>query len=152
MWKGSSIIRESNPCGLPGVLIEFLQVGFEKPSEGNRCIVEGRISLPANGKTLKDDYCFGDSVILCGKPLNPDWGLEFTSGLRTATMQGRADTFEEAFAGVENSVMEALKPLVEAYYARREILKETGWKHPPLKKRRARSRGRPIHGGQNIGL
>ncbi len=122
------MIRESNPCGLPGVLIEFLQVGFEKPCEGNRCIVEGRISLPSNGKALKDDYCFGDEVILCGKPLNPDWGIEVTQGLRTVVMRGMGDTFGEAFAGVEADVMEALGPLVEAYYKRKEILRETWWK------------------------
>ncbi len=128
MWNGSSVIRYSNTCGLPGVLVELLQMGFEKPCEGNRCIVEARISLPAQAKELSPDYCFGEALVLCGQPLIPGWGKELAPGLRTACMQAMADTFAEAFEGIEKDVMLALEPLAVAFYERREKLKVKGWK------------------------
>ncbi len=128
MWNGASIIRQSNVMGLPGVLVELLQIGFEKPSEGDRCIVEARISLPAQGKELAPDYCFGEALAICSIPLTPSWGKELAPGLRTACMPIMADTFAEAFEGAEKEVLDSLAPLARAFWDRKERLREKGWK------------------------
>ncbi len=129
MWNGSSIIRESNICGLPGVLVEYFQVGFQKPMDGDKAIVEARISLPCNpgSKELADHYCYGEKLILCGQPLTPGWGKELATGLRTMSMRGMGDTFDEAFEGAEKDVLAALRPLAEAHKAREEKLKAARW-------------------------
>ena len=124
IYKGSSIMRESNPFGLRGVLIEFFRIGYEKPELGDRCIAEARISLPATKGKLDDEYCFGQLVILCGQPLNEDWGKEFTAGLRTSTMQASGETWPEVFEGLEKDVVEELKKLAKAYKYRQTILAE----------------------------
>jgi hypothetical protein len=132
MWNGSSMIRESNICGLPGSLVEYFKIGFQKPMEGDKAIAEARVSLPCNpgSKELADQYCYGEKIILCGRPLTSDWGEELVAGLRTMSMIGMGDTFQEAFDGIEGDVLAALRPLAEAHFAREERLRAAGW--PPL--------------------
>ncbi len=129
MWNGSSVIRESNICGLPGALVEYFQVGFQKPMDGDKAIVEARVSLPCapGSKELADQYCYSEKIVLCGQPLTPEWGEELVAGLRTMSMRGMGDTFQEAFEGAEKDVLEALKPLAEAHQVREEKLKAVGW-------------------------
>jgi hypothetical protein len=130
MWNGSSVIRESNICGLQGCLVEYFQIGFQRPADGDKAIVEARVSLPCapGSKELADQYCYGEKVLLCGQPLTPEWGEELAAGLRTMSMRGMGDTFLEAFEGAEKDVLAALKPLAEVHQAREEKLKAAEWK------------------------
>ena len=129
-WNGSSIKRESNIFGLPGSLVEYFAVGFQRPMDGDNALIEARISLPcAQGtKELANDICFGEALQLCGKPLLPDWGEEMAQGLRTMSMSAMGSTFAEAFEGAEKDVMEALRPLALTFHERKEKLRAAEWR------------------------
>lgn len=129
MWNGSTVIMQSNVMGLPGSLVEFYAMGFQRPMDGDLAQVEARISLPCDqsGKELATEYCFGEAVMLCGKPLMPSWGQEMAQGLRTMSLQATGDTFAEASEGIEKDVLEALRPLAEAFRARKERLRAAEW-------------------------
>ena len=98
MWNGYVYKREGDVFGLPGCMIEYFKVGFQKPMDGNLCQVEAHISLPCqrDKKELADEYCFGDLVSVCGKPLVPAWGIELAPVVRSMIITATGDTFEEA--------------------------------------------------------
>ena len=103
-YNGCTLIREEAPFGLGGVFVEYFVVGFERPCDGNKCIIEARVSLPAGKDGIRDDYVYGESIMLFGKPLVPSWGNTLIQGFRTAPMSIKADTFEEGFQAARNEV------------------------------------------------
>jgi hypothetical protein len=43
------------------------------------------------------------------------------------SLQATGDTFAEAFEGIENDVLEALRPLAVAFHERKEKLRAAEW-------------------------
>lgn len=128
-WNGYSYKREGDVLGLPGSMVEFFKCGFQKPMDGDQAQVEAHISLPCkrDTKELADEYCFGEAVLVQGKPLVPSWGIELAPGVRSIILMGMGDNFDEAITGIEKDVLEALRPLAVAFHARREKLRAAEW-------------------------
>ena len=110
-YNGASVITEIEPFGLSGVLVEYIKKGHERPMDGNRVVVEARVSLPADQDTIRDDYVYGDKLSLFGKPLEPSWGNSIVQGRRTFVMTIKADDYDEGFQEARNAIESELRDL-----------------------------------------
>jgi hypothetical protein len=128
-WNGAKTIMQIEVMGLPGTQVEFYHRGLQAPMDGDKAKVDAYISLPCAPASddLADDYRFGEAVQVLGKPLTKEWGTVIAKGRRTMIINAMADTFAEAFEGVEKDVEAAFAPLVKAYRERKEKLRAAEW-------------------------
>jgi hypothetical protein len=114
-YNGSSVITMHSPYGVQGLMIEYISMGWQKPVDGDKAVVEARISLPAAKDAIRDDFVFGDAVSLCGMSLVPGWGKSLIQGVRTATMTILGDTRADAFEGAMKEADVAVSGFAKIY-------------------------------------
>ena len=124
-YNGADVITEISPYGLNGILVEYFKKGYEKPCDGNKAVVEARVSLPADHEAINDEYIYGEEVTFFNKPLVASWGNSMVQGRRTMPMLIKADTFQEGFEEARKEVEKELISLSRIISERMSKIQET---------------------------